>query len=54
MLRTASLPNSFQAKAAKTACYIVNQSPSTTIELKTPMEMWTENSADYSDLQSFG
>ncbi|KAH9689118.1 Integrase catalytic domain-containing protein [Citrus sinensis] len=39
MLRTASLPNSFWAEAAKTAYYIVNQSPSTTIGLKTAMEI---------------
>ena len=35
MLRTAGLPNSFWAEAAKTACYIVNRSPSTAIEFKT-------------------
>ncbi|KAH9659037.1 Integrase catalytic domain-containing protein [Citrus sinensis] len=54
MLRTAGLPNSFWAEAAKTACYIVNRSPSPTIGLKTAMEMWTGKPADYSYLHAFG
>ncbi|KAH9783217.1 hypothetical protein KPL71_009226 [Citrus sinensis] len=54
ILRTADLPNSFWAEAAKTACYIVNRSSSTAIGLKTAMEMWTEKPADYSYLHAFG
>ncbi|KAH9660415.1 Integrase catalytic domain-containing protein [Citrus sinensis] len=54
MLRTAGLPNSFWAEAAKTACYIVNRSPSTAIGLKTVMEMWTGKPVDYSYLHAFG
>ncbi|KAH9701426.1 hypothetical protein KPL71_024990 [Citrus sinensis] len=54
MLRTAGLPNSFWAEAAKTACYIVNRSPSTAIGLKTAMEMWTGKPTDYSYLHAFG
>ncbi|KAH9700446.1 hypothetical protein KPL71_024696 [Citrus sinensis] len=54
MLRTAGLPNSFWAEAVKTAYYIVNRSPSTTIGLKTAMEMWTGKPADYSYLHAFG
>lgn len=54
MLRTAGQPNSFWAEAAKTACYVINRSPSTAIELKTPMEMWTSKPVDYSTLYSFG
>ncbi|KAI9198938.1 hypothetical protein LWI28_024753 [Acer negundo] len=34
------LSNSFRAKVAKTAYYVINRSPSIAIELKTPMEMW--------------
>ena len=54
MLMTAGLPNSFWAEAAKTAYYIVNWSSSTTIGLKTAMEMWTGKPADYSYLHAFG
>ncbi|KAH9679836.1 hypothetical protein KPL71_026295 [Citrus sinensis] len=43
-----------QEEAAKTACYIVNRSPSTAIGLKTAMEMWTGKAADYSYLHAFG
>ena len=39
MLRTAGLPNSFWVEAAKTACYIVNRSPSTTIGLKMAIDV---------------
>ncbi|KAH9751081.1 hypothetical protein KPL71_014143 [Citrus sinensis] len=54
ILRTAGLPNSFWAKAAKIACYIVNRSPSTAIGLKTAMKMWTGKPTDYSYLHAFG
>ncbi|KAH9784261.1 hypothetical protein KPL71_009581 [Citrus sinensis] len=54
MLRTAGLPNSFWAEAAKTVCYIVNRSPSTAIGLKTSMKMWIGKPVDYSYLHAFG
>ncbi|KAE8703505.1 hypothetical protein F3Y22_tig00110469pilonHSYRG00245 [Hibiscus syriacus] len=54
MLRDAGLEKSFWAEAVNTACYLVNRAPSTTIELKTPMEMWTGKPADYSNLYIFG
>ncbi|TYK04608.1 Gag-Pol [Cucumis melo var. makuwa] len=38
MLGAADLKKTFWAKAVNTACYIVNRSPSTIIELKTPMQ----------------
>lgn len=44
----------FWAKAIKIACYVINLSPSTVIDLKTPMEMWTSKPADYSRLHTFG
>ncbi|GJS79460.1 gag-pol polyprotein [Tanacetum coccineum] len=53
MLATASLGKSFWAKAVNTACYVINRSPSTVVELKTPMEMWTEKPVNYSNLHIF-
>ena len=53
MLRIAGQPNSFWAEAAKIACYVINRSPSTTIDLKTPIETWTGKPAYYSTLHSF-
>ncbi|KAE8733847.1 hypothetical protein F3Y22_tig00000916pilonHSYRG00052 [Hibiscus syriacus] len=45
---------SLWAEAVNTTCYLVNRSPSTAIELKTPMEMWTGKPTDYSNLHIFG
>ncbi|GKD35608.1 gag-pol polyprotein [Tanacetum coccineum] len=53
MLATASLGKSFWAEAVNTACYVINRSPSTAVELKTPMEMWTGKPVNYSDLHIF-
>ncbi|GKB99228.1 gag-pol polyprotein [Tanacetum coccineum] len=39
MLATASLGKLFWAEVVNTACYVINRSPSTAVELKTPMEM---------------
>ncbi|GJR00051.1 gag-pol polyprotein [Tanacetum coccineum] len=41
MLATASLGKSFWAEVVNTTCYVINRLPSTAVELKTPMEMWT-------------
>jgi hypothetical protein len=54
MLKAAGLGKSLWAEAINTACYVINRSPSTAIELKTPMEMWTGKPADYSRLHIFG
>jgi len=40
MLKIAGMAKSFWEEAVKTACYVINRSPSTTIDLKTLMEMW--------------
>lgn len=42
------------AEAINTACYLVNRSPPTAIEFKTPFEAWSGSSADYSNLRIFG
>ncbi|KAE8713996.1 hypothetical protein F3Y22_tig00110202pilonHSYRG00134 [Hibiscus syriacus] len=49
-----SLEKSFWAEVVNNACYLVNRAPSTAIELKTQMEMWTGKPADYSNLHVFG
>ncbi|KAL5839724.1 hypothetical protein ACOSQ4_012332 [Xanthoceras sorbifolium] len=54
MLGAAGLDKNFWAEAVNTACYVVNRAPSTAIELKTPMEMWTGKPIDYSNLHIFG
>ncbi|GKA35499.1 retrovirus-related pol polyprotein from transposon TNT 1-94 [Tanacetum coccineum] len=54
MLATASLRKSFWAEVVNTAYYVINRSPSTTVELKTPMEMWTGKPVNYSDFHIFG
>ncbi|GJS34882.1 gag-pol polyprotein [Tanacetum coccineum] len=54
MLATASLGKSFWAEAVNTTCYVINRSPSTAVELKTPMEMWTGKPVNYSNLHIFG
>ncbi|GJZ57254.1 retrovirus-related pol polyprotein from transposon TNT 1-94 [Tanacetum coccineum] len=54
ILATTSLRKSFWAEAINTTCYVINRSPSTIIELKTPTEMWTGKPVNYSDLHIFG
>ena len=54
MLRTTSVAKSFLAKAVKIICYVINWSPSTAIDLKTPTEMWIGKLADFSHLHIFG
>lgn len=36
-----------------TTTYLVNRRPSTTINLKTPKEMWTSDLVDYSNIRTF-
>ncbi|KAG8480597.1 hypothetical protein CXB51_024789 [Gossypium anomalum] len=54
MLSNANLPKLFWAETASTACFLINRSPSVSIEKKTPQEVWSGNSANYSDLKIFG
>ena len=54
MLSNASLPKKFWAKAVDMAYYLVNRSPTTMIDLKTPIEVWSSTLADYSNLRIFG
>ncbi|KAH9686286.1 hypothetical protein KPL70_014312 [Citrus sinensis] len=54
MLIHSKLPMSLWAEALSTACHIVNISPSTGINFKTPYELWYGKPADYSSLKIFG
>ncbi|WVZ62982.1 hypothetical protein U9M48_012667 [Paspalum notatum var. saurae] len=54
MLSNAGLNKHFWAEAASTACYLINRSPSITLDKKTPIEVWSGSPADYSQLRVFG
>lgn len=54
MMWASRLDKYFWTEAVNTAWYVVNQAPSTIIELKTSMEMWTCKPANYSNLHIFG
>ncbi|KAJ4719824.1 Retrovirus-related Pol polyprotein from transposon TNT 1-94 [Melia azedarach] len=54
MLSNAELTRRFCAEAVSTACYLINRGPHTGINLKTPFEVWSGKSADYSNLRAFG
>ncbi|KAH9648835.1 hypothetical protein KPL70_025759 [Citrus sinensis] len=54
MLIQSRLPMSLWAETLSTACYIVNRSPSSGINFRTPIELWTGKPADYSNLRVFG
>ncbi|WVZ61695.1 hypothetical protein U9M48_011528 [Paspalum notatum var. saurae] len=44
----------FWAEATSTACYLINRSPSITLDKKTPIEVWSGSPADYSQWRVFG
>ena len=54
MLSNAGLGKEFWAEAINMACYLVNRSPSTAIECKTPYEVWSGTRANYANLRVFG
>nr|GEY20607.1 retrotransposon protein, putative, Ty1-copia subclass [Tanacetum cinerariifolium] len=53
-LTVSGLPKTFWAEATCTATYLINRSPSTAIEKKTPMGMWSGHLSDYGMLRIFG
>lgn len=53
-LSNAGLPRKFWAEAVNTAYYLIDWSPSTTIECKTPEEVWSGSPTDYTNLRIFG
>eukprot|EP00253_Pinus_taeda_P034553 PITA_34553 len=54
MLSGAELGQEFWAEAVDTACYLVNRSPSSALEDKTPQEVWTGKKPSLSHLRVFG
>eukprot|EP00253_Pinus_taeda_P027949 PITA_27949 len=54
MLSGAELGQEFWAEAMDTACYLVNRSPSSALEDKTPQEVWTGKKPTLSHLRVFG
>ena len=53
MLIQSKLSVSLWAKTLSTACYIVNRSPSSGINLKAPIELWIGRPTDYSNMRVF-
>nr|GFB28875.1 retrovirus-related Pol polyprotein from transposon TNT 1-94 [Tanacetum cinerariifolium] len=53
LLIQSGLPKTFLAQATCTAAYLINRSPSTAIDKKTPMEMWSGHPSDYRMLRTF-
>ncbi|GJW07711.1 retrotransposon protein, putative, ty1-copia subclass [Tanacetum coccineum] len=54
LLIQSGLPYSFWAEATVTATYLINRSPSTTLEKKTPMDLWSGHPVNYEMLRIFG
>ncbi|GJV02370.1 retrovirus-related pol polyprotein from transposon TNT 1-94 [Tanacetum coccineum] len=54
LLIQSSLPDSFWAEATMTAAYLINRSPSTTLEKKTHIDLWSGHPANYEMLRIFG
>ena len=54
MLLRSNLSKHFWAEAAVTAAYLINRSPSSALEFKTPQEVWSGKPPDLSNLKVFG
>jgi transposase InsO family protein len=54
MLSNGKLQQELWAEVVSTTCYLVNQSPSTTIECKILEEVWIGHPCNYSNLKVFG
>ncbi|XP_070047316.1 uncharacterized mitochondrial protein AtMg00710-like [Nicotiana tomentosiformis] len=54
MLSHSCVSKDFWAEAINTTYYLVNRYPSTSIEFKTPFEVWPGSPVDYSNLRIFG
>ena len=54
MLSGAWLGHEILGEIVETACYLINRSPSSTLEDKTPQEVWTGKKPSLSNLMVFG
>jgi len=55
LLEKVRLPKNFWAEALAYAFYLINRLPSSAIEGKTPLEVWSGKAAqDYDSLRVFG
>ena len=54
MLMTAKLSKQFWGEAVRTACYLINRSPSVPLGFDIPQEIWTGKGTSYSHLKVFG
>ncbi|KAH9770761.1 hypothetical protein KPL71_012475 [Citrus sinensis] len=54
MLFSANLSKHFWAEAVTTAAYLINRSPSSALNFRTPQEVWSDKPPDLSNLKIFG
>lgn len=54
MRSNAGLGREWWAESVATACYLINRSPHSSLDCKTPYEVWSGEHADYSRLTVFG
>ena len=53
MLKTSGLPQRYWAEACGTAVYLINRTPSTSLENKTPYEVWNNDTPSTDHLRTF-
>ena len=54
LLREKSLSNLFWVEAVACSVYILNRSPTTSVEMKVPQEAWSATKLNVSHLRTFG
>jgi hypothetical protein len=54
MLNGVKLGKELWEEAVDTACYLVNRSPSSTLDDKTPQKVWTGKKPSHTHLKVFG
>ncbi|KAI5672321.1 hypothetical protein M9H77_12685 [Catharanthus roseus] len=54
LMVSSGVPKPFWGEVVSTAIYLINSSPSTTINFKTPLELWSGEPPNLSNLRVFG